>query len=74
MFYDAATYELQNMCSIGLRGLMLWQQLTLTLFLVLEMHFRDILKITPLVKLALISFMDVIYQSYVKLHWVIFIM
>ena len=23
MFYDAATYELQNMCSIGLRGLML---------------------------------------------------
>ena len=33
---------------------------------------RDILKITPLVKLALISFMDVIYQSYVKLHWVIF--
>ena len=38
MFYDAATYELQNMCSIGLRGLMLWQQLTLTLFLVLEMQ------------------------------------
>ena len=35
---------------------------------------KDILKITPLVKLALISFMDVIYQSYVKLHWVIFIM
>ena len=33
---------------------------------------RDILKVTPLVKLALISFMDVIYQSYVKLHWVIF--
>ena len=29
---------------------------------------RDILKITPLVKLALISFTDVIYQSYVKLH------
>ena len=29
---------------------------------------RDILKITHLVKLALISFMDVIYQSYVKLH------
>ena len=25
---------------------------------------KDILKITPLVKLALISFMDVIYQSY----------
>ena len=35
---------------------------------------RDILKITPLVKLGLISFMDVIYQSYVNLHWVIFIM
>ena len=35
---------------------------------------KDILKITSLVKLALISFMDVIYQSYVKLHWVIFIM
>ena len=35
---------------------------------------KDILKITHLVKLALISFMDVIYQSYVKLHWVIFIM
>ena len=33
---------------------------------------RDILKITHLVKLALISFMDVIYQSYVKLDWVIF--
>ena len=29
---------------------------------------RDILKITPLVKLGLISFMDVIYQSYVKLY------
>ena len=39
-FYDAATYELQNMCSIGLRGLMLWQQLTLTLFLVLEMQVK----------------------------------
>ena len=29
---------------------------------------KDILKVTPIVKLALISFMDVIYQSYVKLH------
>ena len=29
---------------------------------------KDILKVTPLVKLALISFMDVMYQSYVKLH------
>ena len=29
---------------------------------------RDILKVTPLVKLGLISFMDVIDQSYVKLH------
>ena len=33
---------------------------------------KDILKITPLVKLVLISFMDVIYQSYVKLHWAFF--
>ena len=33
---------------------------------------KDILKVNPLVKLALISFMDVMYQSYVKLHWVIF--
>ena len=29
---------------------------------------REVLKIILLVKLALISFMDVIYQSYVKLH------
>ena len=32
----------------------------------------DILKIIPLVRLVLKSFMDAIYQSYVKLHGVIF--
>ena len=32
----------------------------------------DILKIIPLVRLVLKSFMDAIYQSYVKLHEVIF--
>ena len=32
---------------------------------------RDISKIIPLVKLARKSFIDAIYQSYVKLHWVI---
>ena len=35
---------------------------------------KDILKITPLVKLALISFMDVNYQSYVKLRRAFFLL
>ena len=32
---------------------------------------RDISKTIPLVKLAHKSFMDAIYQSYVKLYWII---
>ena len=69
-FCDAFS-EPKNACFVGLSSGVMTTANTNAIFGCRDAGW-DILKIIPLVRLVLKSFMDAIYQSYVKLHGVIF--
>ena len=60
--------ELQNMCFIKITRSDVMKTANTSAFFGRRDAGRDISKIIPLVKLARKSFIDAIYQSYVKLH------